>query len=129
MMLTDQEIDALWPEITLPQKVARREILRKGIEANNAKVLADLKPDLYFYESVMTGASYRVHPTTKPDNWLRETYFQASAVSALIQRNEALELALSDSARTLSDLPSTNKQGTKTRQLFDRIQSLLKATP
>ena len=103
-MLTDQEIlDVAEPfgafEFGDAQGDKRKDFARAVIEANNAKVLADLEPDLYVYESVMTGLSYRVHPTTKPDDWLRETYFQASAVSALIQRNEALEARVKELER------------------------------
>ena len=43
-MLTDEDIDALWPDITMPQKVVRREIARAVIAANNAKVLEKLEP-------------------------------------------------------------------------------------
>lgn len=85
MMLTDEEMDALWSDITLPQKVARREILRKGIEANNVKVLANLKPVQERIAVKMYGYAIFAEIAAA------ENLYSADQVAALIQHNAELE--------------------------------------
>lgn len=96
MMLTDQEIDALWSEITLPQKVARREILRKGIKANNAKVLEKLEP-VAFKLTLIGGAgggsgftrSVEIKGRTV-ETLNTPPLYSAETVSAIIQDRDSL---------------------------------------
>lgn len=97
MMLTDQEIIQRIPSacvnddtelfsLTLSELVT---FARAVIEANNAKVLADLKPVGFLHEG---GYFLKV---TQSDN----PVYSADTVSALIQRNEALEARLKELER------------------------------
>lgn len=118
MMLTDEEIDALWPEITLPQKVARREILRKGITANNAKVLADLKPVASSWQQHGKQVNVFPYPPPSEETWAyqnRNGYwtnkgfkhsplYSADQVSALIQERDALAARVKELEAELTDV-------------------------
>ncbi|MDC6678938.1 hypothetical protein OEZ78_26090 [Leclercia adecarboxylata] len=93
-MLTDQEIlDVAEPfgafEFGDAQGDKRKDFARAVIEANNAKVLADLKYVGFLHEE---GCFLKVTPSDNP-------VYTGKQVSALIQRNEALEARVKELER------------------------------
>jgi hypothetical protein len=91
-MLTDQEIRVFVEKqigVDANYKCSLEiEFAREIIEANNAKVLADLKPLLLVSGEDSCGRAVMVKPLTN--------VYSADKVSALIQRNEALEARVKD---------------------------------
>ncbi len=118
-MLTDEEIDALWPDITMPQKVVRREIARAVIAENNKKVLADLKPAALYVrhrnEPENTTEYFGFADSKLPEN---SYLYSADTVSALIQERDALAAKLQASDSAYAELDNELQQ--VRQQLFDR---------
>ena len=148
-MLTDQDIfDVAEPfgafEFGDAQGDKRKAFARAVIEANNAKVLADLKPDLVMIESNAGNyPPFYLHNTDVPANptssQTKTVYYSADTVSALIQRNEALEAKYSELIMCVGNkYPNESRHETARRYLnnaecADRLREpvaqTLKATP
>lgn len=91
-MLTDKEINALFRKLVVVDDdgliYGLQEACRAVIEANNAKILADLKPaEFALIEGHGNDEYWRLSETYEPHT----AAYSPNTVSALIQRNEALE--------------------------------------
>lgn len=96
-MLTDKEINALFRKLVVVDDdgliYGLQEACRAVIEANNAKILADLKPaEFALIEGHGNDEYWRLSETYEPHT----AAYSPNTVSALIQRNEALEACLKE---------------------------------
>lgn len=108
-MLTDQEINSIFRECAVVdddgQIFGLDKACRKVIEANNKKILADLKPVASSWQKHGKQVNAFPYPPPSEEDWANQNrngywinkgfkhspLFSADTVSALIQRNEALE--------------------------------------
>lgn len=132
MMLTDQEINSIFRKFAVVDDdgliYGLQEACSAVIEANNAKLLENLDSIGHQYQNHSDGewcnfSNEKHYKDTLADGrWNIRSIYSADTVSALIQRNEALEARVKEledeCARWVSLLPNPNKMPTRH---FDKL--------